>query len=92
MTTQETDNLTMPPKMNTRGTPKRKQLTAIGLKRKRVTTKEPVRFEEKPTTEKHRMLLECLVSREDVDSALGGQLLMNHQLKPSLKKVSTVVL
>ena len=77
MTTQETDNfnLTLPPKMNTRGRPKGKQLTAIGLKRKRATTKEPVRFEEKTTTEKHRMLLECLVSIEDADSALKGQLL-----------------
>ena len=77
MTTQETDNfnLTLPPKMNTRRRPKGKQLTAIGLKKKRVTTKEPVRFEEKTTTKKHRMLLECLVSIEDVDSALKGQLL-----------------
>ena len=77
MTTQETDNfnLPLPPKMNTRGRPKEKQLTAIGLKGKRETTKAPVRFEEKTTTEKHRMLLECLVSIEDVDSALKGQLL-----------------
>ena len=94
MTTQETDNfnLTLPPKMNTRGRPKGKQLTAIGLKRKRATTKEPVRFEEKTTTEKHRMLLECLVSIEDADSALKGQLLGESSVETIPEKISTAVL
>ena len=94
MTTQETDNfnLTLPPKMNTRGRPKGKQLTAIGLKRKRATTKEPVRFEEKTTTEKHRMLLECLVSIDDADSALKGQLLSESSVETIPEKISTAVL
>ena len=63
--------------MNTRGGPKGKQLTAIGLKRKRITTKEQKICKE-TTTEKHRMLLEfsaTVVTVKDLHECFNTRLM-----------------